>query len=383
MVGRPLPLGHTVMESHQASKLDTSGTAKAVVSCFKKLGVSFELDQIQKIREAKQQVEMVGVPEEYLSGHAFHIVSFEFQHNVCGRSIYAEGTVDAAIFLAKKVESKADKRIYNMIDVLREDNGFLCTAARALNKSNSSFRNMEAKTTEDRRPRRLSVKTHHPNWKEKEFMESAFRDIVSDELQKIKDSSLNDYLDISTSATQVNDELWEYDGLHTASQDECEEIMIEMQRIFYEDLRVEPTSREPEGNVGTWEDEEDDYLAGLVFEHMQLNDDQVQIQAKTIFLFYSFLSPQIVCKKETWCPICKRGELRENHNRIYCTLCKFQLNRGDEVNLDFLRVRLGEAHTEHLDRGCRLTPKCCMETIFNLTALYIQCEACNTFEIVL
>lgn len=30
-------------------------------------------------------------------------VSFEFQHNVCGRSIYAEGSIDAAFFLAKKV----------------------------------------------------------------------------------------------------------------------------------------------------------------------------------------------------------------------------------------------------------------------------------------
>ncbi|GMN71492.1 hypothetical protein TIFTF001_051841 [Ficus carica] len=79
------------MESHQASKVDTSGTAKAVISCFQKLGVSFDTDQI----------EMVGIPEEHISGQAFHLyhltsldetVSFEFQHNVCGRSIYAEGT---------------------------------------------------------------------------------------------------------------------------------------------------------------------------------------------------------------------------------------------------------------------------------------------------
>jgi len=35
-----------VMESHQSSKLDTSGTAKAVISCFKKLGVSFDMDQV-------------------------------------------------------------------------------------------------------------------------------------------------------------------------------------------------------------------------------------------------------------------------------------------------------------------------------------------------
>ncbi|MQL74616.1 hypothetical protein Taro_006962 [Colocasia esculenta] len=62
-----------VVESHQASKLDTSGTAKAIISCFKKLGVSFELDQIQQIRDPQKQLEVVGVPEEYLSGHAFHL----------------------------------------------------------------------------------------------------------------------------------------------------------------------------------------------------------------------------------------------------------------------------------------------------------------------
>ncbi|THU74398.1 hypothetical protein C4D60_Mb04t32910 [Musa balbisiana] len=120
-----------VMESHQASKLDTSGTAKAVISCFQKLGVTFDMKQIKQIRDPKKQLEMVGVPEEHLSGHAFHMyhltspdetVSFEFQHNVCGRSIYAEGTIDAAIFLFKKVQAKADKRIYDMIDVLREGN---------------------------------------------------------------------------------------------------------------------------------------------------------------------------------------------------------------------------------------------------------------------
>ncbi|KAH6773726.1 Dihydrodipicolinate reductase [Perilla frutescens var. hirtella] len=120
-----------VMESHQAGKLDISGTAKAVISCFQKLGASFELEQVQLIRDPNLQVEMVGVPEEYLSGHAFHMynltspdetVSFEFQHNVCGRSIYAEGTVDAILFLAKKVKLNAEKRIFDMIDVLREGN---------------------------------------------------------------------------------------------------------------------------------------------------------------------------------------------------------------------------------------------------------------------
>ena len=46
-------------------------------------------------------------------------VEFVFQHNVCGRSIYAEGTVDAALFLAKKVAEGSEQRIFDMIDVLK------------------------------------------------------------------------------------------------------------------------------------------------------------------------------------------------------------------------------------------------------------------------
>nr|TKS16520.1 dihydrodipicolinate reductase family protein [Populus alba] len=104
------PVKQQSEESHQAAKLDTSATAKAVISCFKKLGVSFD-DQIEMIWDPKEQKELVGVPDEYLSGHAFHFyylsspgktVSLEFQHNVCGRSIYAEGTIDAVLFLAEK-----------------------------------------------------------------------------------------------------------------------------------------------------------------------------------------------------------------------------------------------------------------------------------------
>nr|GMC50312.1 4-hydroxy-tetrahydrodipicolinate reductase 1, chloroplastic-like [Ipomoea batatas] len=124
-------MGKQVMESHQVSKLDISGTAKAVISCFQRLGISFDLDQVEQIRDPEQQVKMVGVPKEHLSGHAFHsyhltspdgTVAFEFQHNVCGRSVYAEGTVDAVLFLANKVKSKANQRIYDMIDVLQEGN---------------------------------------------------------------------------------------------------------------------------------------------------------------------------------------------------------------------------------------------------------------------
>ncbi|MCO5607587.1 hypothetical protein L7F22_061784 [Adiantum nelumboides] len=117
-----------VTESHQSSKVDTSGTARAIVASFNKLGVSFKDEEIEMVRNPPEQISRMEVPEEHLRGHAFHtyslaspdgMVNFKFQHNVCGRSIYAQGTVDAVLFLARKVQEKATKKVYNMVDVLR------------------------------------------------------------------------------------------------------------------------------------------------------------------------------------------------------------------------------------------------------------------------
>jgi dihydrodipicolinate reductase len=117
-----------VVESHQSGKKDTSGTAKAVVASLEKLGAPLGPNGIEMVRERGAQTGRMGVPEEHLGGHAFHTyrltspdgtVGFEFQHNVCGRTIYAEGTVDAVLFLAAQVRAGASKRVYNMIDVLR------------------------------------------------------------------------------------------------------------------------------------------------------------------------------------------------------------------------------------------------------------------------
>lgn len=76
-----------------------------------------------------------------------------------------------------------------------------------------------------------------------DLIKSSLQDIVSDELRKIKDSSLNDCSEFPTSALEGNDALWEYDGLHNAYQGECEEILLELQKIFYDDLGVEPTRK--------------------------------------------------------------------------------------------------------------------------------------------
>lgn len=47
---------------------------------------------------------------------------FSFTHNVCGRDIYAEGSVDAALYLSKQIKTGSEKKIFNMVDVLREGN---------------------------------------------------------------------------------------------------------------------------------------------------------------------------------------------------------------------------------------------------------------------
>eukprot|EP00775_Hariotina_reticulata_P005324 gene5324-5559_t len=117
-----------VTESHQASKKDTSGTAKAIVASFNNLGLNFDVSQIELVRDREQQLDRMKVPEDALLGHAYHTyqllspdgsVSFEFQHNVCGRTIYAEGTVDAALFLARQIEQGGSQKLYSMVDVLR------------------------------------------------------------------------------------------------------------------------------------------------------------------------------------------------------------------------------------------------------------------------
>lgn len=119
----------SIVESHQSTKADTSGTAKAMVSSFNELGVThFPVDAIEMVRNAAQQ-EAMGVPKDALTGHAWHTytltsqdgsVEFQFKHNVCGRRTYAEGVADAVQFLAAKVAAGSSKRIFNMIDVLGE-----------------------------------------------------------------------------------------------------------------------------------------------------------------------------------------------------------------------------------------------------------------------
>jgi 4-hydroxy-tetrahydrodipicolinate reductase len=120
----------TVTESHQKTKADTSGTAKAVIASIQKLASddNFTNDDITMLRDDEASLAF-GVPKDALNGHAYHTytltspdgsVNFQLQHNVAGRTVYAEGTADAVKFLAQQVKSGNDTpRQYTMIDVLQ------------------------------------------------------------------------------------------------------------------------------------------------------------------------------------------------------------------------------------------------------------------------
>lgn len=117
-----------IKESHQKAKADTSGTAKAMVRYFNSLGLPFAEEEITKERDPEIQKNVLGIPEEYLSGHGWHTyrldskdktVHFEFTHNVNGRDVYAMGTLDALIYLAKKVKQGSKGKVFTMIDVLK------------------------------------------------------------------------------------------------------------------------------------------------------------------------------------------------------------------------------------------------------------------------
>ncbi|MFZ2631831.1 MAG: dihydrodipicolinate reductase [Desulfosalsimonadaceae bacterium] len=117
-----------IKESHQSTKVDTSGTARAMVSYFNRFGVDFSENDIIKIRDPETQKNKWGIPEAYLNGHAWHTYTltspdgtarFQFSHNINGRDIYSWGTFDAVLFLAQKIKVGEKGRVYTMIDVLK------------------------------------------------------------------------------------------------------------------------------------------------------------------------------------------------------------------------------------------------------------------------
>ncbi len=117
-----------IRESHQKGKADTSGTAKAMIQYFNALGVPCTDAEIVMERDPVKQLKEWGVPKEHLAGHGWHTyfldsldrsVHFEFTHNINGRDIYADGTLDAVAFLHEKGKADVKGRVFTMMDVLK------------------------------------------------------------------------------------------------------------------------------------------------------------------------------------------------------------------------------------------------------------------------
>jgi 4-hydroxy-tetrahydrodipicolinate reductase len=117
-----------IKESHQKTKVDTSGTAKAMVLYFNKLGIPFSVDQIEKKR-TEEDYKAMGIPAEHWAGHGWHAYSLDkefddsvflkFTHNINGRQVYADGALSATRFLfGVEVRSLSHGHVYSMIDVL-------------------------------------------------------------------------------------------------------------------------------------------------------------------------------------------------------------------------------------------------------------------------
>ncbi|MCB2155031.1 dihydrodipicolinate reductase [bacterium] len=121
--------GFHVVESHQKGKKDTSGTAKALVADFARLGLPAKVDEIEMIREPEEQTSRMNVPAEHLAGHAYHYydikssngsVRLGLNHCVDGRRVYAEGALVAADFLARRLAEGSRGEVFNMTDVLMD-----------------------------------------------------------------------------------------------------------------------------------------------------------------------------------------------------------------------------------------------------------------------
>lgn len=114
-------------ESHQASKPDTSGTARALVQSFNLLGIPFKDEQIEKVRIPGTQELILRVPKDDLNGHAIHHIEIgspegdvviEIKITVLGRKVYVEGVLWAIRFLIRNQDIRG--ATYNMFDVLSE-----------------------------------------------------------------------------------------------------------------------------------------------------------------------------------------------------------------------------------------------------------------------
>ena len=114
----------TIRESHQATKRDVSGTARALQAQLERLGAIME-GEIESIRDPEVQSQL-GI--QNLDGHAYHWIILtspqgeirEFRTAIEGRQPYVEGTLAAIRFLARQTRNGSRGEVHTMSDVVRD-----------------------------------------------------------------------------------------------------------------------------------------------------------------------------------------------------------------------------------------------------------------------
>lgn len=115
----------TIIESHQATKRDVSGTAVAFRRQLEALGATMDED-IESIRDPETQREL-GI--QNVDGHAYHWITLtspdggdirQYRTSIEGRQPYVEGTLMAIDFLSQRTREGSRREVFTMSDVIRE-----------------------------------------------------------------------------------------------------------------------------------------------------------------------------------------------------------------------------------------------------------------------
>ena len=118
-----------ITESHQAGKEGVSGTAMAFEKLWNEIGAVSDEDGILSVRNRLFQKRIFEIREEHLDGHGYHEhaldspnrdVHLALVHNIDGRNVYVDGTIQAIRFMAYKLGVKG--KVFSMVDVLKEKN---------------------------------------------------------------------------------------------------------------------------------------------------------------------------------------------------------------------------------------------------------------------
>lgn len=172
------------------------------------------------------------------------------------------------------------------------------------------------------------------------------------------------------------DMLWEYetgqapklkveeeDCLEGLTEDEYQELMMEMERALREDMdqavkRAEAEMLEDEERISALEKAE---FAALVEFKEEMEDENGVL-----------------------CPFCRQHCVQKSVTTFFCKCGDFSLDtRNDKVDLRYLKYRLGEVFEDHLNLNCPNQPRFLIETQFGVDVLTVRCDTCQMFQLVL